>query len=363
MPMYVFCRSLVLSLVVAALVWVVPVQAQNSSCVVLVYHHFSTETPASTSVSEDLFEQHLRYLKDNDFNVIFMSEAMEYYKQQKPFPDKCVVLTADDAYHTVYTGAIGLLEKYNLPMTLFVTTEGVERGYGAYMTWEQMREIKDTGLIEYGNHSHTHEHYVLRKDGEDGDEYRQRLYDDFTRARDIIERELGGDNRLFAYPYGEYNETIMDILEELGYYGIAQHSGAMSLRSHPMVITRFPMAARFAEMGEFRLKVNSRALPVLSAEPSDPILRDYDNPYELTMELERGSFREGELACYMSFQGQVPVEWLERSDEVGKVRVTTNRPPGLGRTRINCTAPARQGGYFYWYSHPIFNLSDPRALD
>lgn len=333
------------------------------SCVVLVYHHFATDTPASTSVTPELFEAHLRYLKQNNFNVIFLSEAMELYRQQQPFPSKCVVLTADDAYRSVYSGAMPLLRQYEFPMTVFVTTEGVQRGFGVYMTWEQMREIQGSELIEYGNHSHTHEHFILRKDGETESQYRQRLRGDFTRARDILKEELGSDHGLFAYPYGEYNREMMEVLRELGYMGIAQHSGAMSHRSDAMVITRFPMAAQFAEMGEFRVKVNSRALPVLSAEPSDPVLRDHDNPYTLTMTLERGNFRENDLACYMSFQGRVPVTWLERGEDTATIEVKTPRPPGKGRTRINCTAPAARGNFFYWYSHPIFNLSDPQALD
>ncbi len=324
----------------------------GSSCVALVYHHFGHDTPASTSVTPELFEAHLKFLKENDFSVIFLSEAMRLYEAQEPFPNRCVVLTADDAYTTVLSGAMPLLEKYDLPMTIFVTTEGVERGYSAYLSWEQMREMKKSGLIEYGNHSHTHEHFILGR----GD-----FEADLLKTAAILERELGGDNALYAYPYGEFDESMIAVLADHGYYGIAQHSGAFTYTSHPQVIPRYPMAARFAEMGEFRTKVRSRAFEVIRAEPSDPILRDHDNPYRLELQIAKGDYRAGEMACFMSFQGRQEVTWIAEDETSRTLEVITQRPPGLGRTRINCTAPSARG--FYWYSHPIFNLSDPRALD
>lgn len=324
----------------------------SGSCAALVYHHFAHDTPASTSVTPELFEEHLRFLKENDFSVIFLSEAVRLLRSGEPFPDRCVVLTADDAYTTVLSGAMPLLEKYNFPMTVFVTTEGVERGFGAYLTWDQMRKMQKTGLIEYGNHSHTHEHFILGH----GD-----FEADLIKTAAILERELGGDNGLYAYPYGEFDYSMIAVLADHDYVGIAQHSGAIGHSTHPQIITRYPMAARFAEMGEFRTKVRSRAFEVIRAEPNDPILRDHANPYRLELQIAKGDYRAGEMACFMSFQGRQEVRQIREDEASRTLEVITKRPPGLGRTRINCTAPSATG--FYWYSHPIFNLSDLRALD
>jgi peptidoglycan/xylan/chitin deacetylase (PgdA/CDA1 family) len=318
----------------------------------MVYHHFGHDTPESTSVTPELFEEHLQFLKENDFSVIFMSEAAERLKSGEPFPERCVVLTADDAYTTVLSGAMPLLEKYGFPMSIFVTTEGVKRGYDAYLSWEQMRRMKKSGLVEFGNHSHTHEHFILG-----GADFEA----DLLKAAALLKRELGGDNGLYAYPYGEFDFTMMAVLADHGYAGIAQHSGAVGHSTHEQVIVRYPMAVQFAQMGEFRTKARSRAFDVMHAEPSDPILHELDKPYRLELQIAKGDYRVGELACYMSFQGRQEVEWIAEDETSRTLAVTTDRAPGLGRTRINCTAPSPKG--FYWYSHPIFNLSDPRALD
>jgi peptidoglycan/xylan/chitin deacetylase (PgdA/CDA1 family) len=70
-----------------------------NSCVVLLYHHFSDSTPKSTSISPALFAQHLQYLQDNDFKVLKLKTMLERLDNDD-LPNKCVVLTADDAYQS-----------------------------------------------------------------------------------------------------------------------------------------------------------------------------------------------------------------------------------------------------------------------
>ena len=59
----------------------------DSHGVILVYHHVSTATPPSTSISPEDFEKHLHYLKENNFNVIALNQMAETLKAGEQLPD------------------------------------------------------------------------------------------------------------------------------------------------------------------------------------------------------------------------------------------------------------------------------------
>ncbi|MBT8440272.1 MAG: polysaccharide deacetylase family protein, partial [Gammaproteobacteria bacterium] len=117
-----------------------PLQAANH-CVILQYHHFSDETPAVTSVRLKQFDNHLEYLKTHNFNVLPLRYVVNALRNKNELPDRCVSLTVDDAYLSVYQNAFPRLQEYGWPLTVFVNTEGVDKGISAYMNWDQLREL------------------------------------------------------------------------------------------------------------------------------------------------------------------------------------------------------------------------------
>ncbi len=82
-----------------------------SALVVLQYHHISDKTPKSTSTSTALFEAHLQYLEDNQFNVMDIRELRKLIKKKATPPDRTVIITFDDGYRSVYDNAYPLLKK------------------------------------------------------------------------------------------------------------------------------------------------------------------------------------------------------------------------------------------------------------
>ncbi len=115
---------------------------------VLLYHHFSDVTPKSTSISPKLFEQHLQYLQVNDFESLSLQTMLESLNNHN-LPNKCVVLTADDAYQSIAENAYPLLQKYQMSMSVFVATDSIDRKYKAMMTWQKMRDIKGKTMTFY----------------------------------------------------------------------------------------------------------------------------------------------------------------------------------------------------------------------
>ena len=316
--------------------------------VVLQYHHFGDNTPPSTSVTLEQFDRHLEYLSENEYNVWPLEKIVTYLKEKKELPDRCVAITIDDAYVSVYEEAFPRLKGYGFPFTVFVPTEGVEKGIKSYLTWEQMREMQGAGAV-FVSHSHSHDYLIRRYPGESEDAWISRVTNDIKKSLNLLKEKLGSASKLFAYPYGEYNVALKQIIRSLRLTGIGQHSGAIWHGSDFAVLTRFPMAGHYAEMDQFITKVRSMPLPVISVEPGGPVLpRDILKPV-LRLTLAPGEYLPDSLTCYSGGQGRINVRWLDRNE--GIVEITPNKDLSKGRSRYNCTARHKKENRYFWYSH------------
>jgi len=330
-----------------ALFWL-PRAWSADHAVVLIYHHVSEDTPASTSVTPATFESHLDYLESHGFTVMRLSSLLEAIDAHRPLPPKAVAITFDDAYRSVYTEAFPRLRRRGWPFTLFVNTMAVDRGYSSSLDWEQVRELKRAGA-EIGNHGHAHDHLVRLRDGESAAEWRQRVTGDIETAASRIEAETGAVSKLFAYPYGEYSAGLEDILRALGYYGIAQQSGAVGYLTDLFAVPRFPLAHGYDDMQRFATSVNARPLPVreLVATPSK---RRLDDVERLRLVVDKGDFLNAQLACYSADGKALPIT-VGAGDEIG-IAVDVDGIGRPGRNKVNCTAPVLgEPGAYFWYSY------------
>jgi hypothetical protein len=152
---------------------------------------------------------------------------------------------------------------------------------------------------------------------------------------------------ILAYPYGEYDISVAELVTNLGYVAFGQQSGAVGKTSDQRALPRFPMAEVYANIEDFAVKVATRPLPVAAVEPWDPVTTGRRPGIEVTLaetdaDLDR-------LACFVGGQGEVVVEWIEPGR---RFSVTPKKDLQPGRNRVNCTAPTAAGGAFHWYSHP-----------
>ncbi len=322
--------------------------AAERQAVIFMYHHFGVEKYPSTNVRLAQFEAHLDYIADNGYQVWPLQRVVRHLRDDKPFPARVVAITIDDAYTSVYTEAFPRLRARGWPFTVFVATDGVDRGYKALMSWQQMREMQRHGA-SFANHSASHDHLIRRRPGETDAAWLTRLREDIQRAQRRLKEELGEAPMLLAYPYGEFNTALADLVAELGYTAFGQQSGPAGLGYDLRALPRYPMSERFADMDGFRTKIASLALPVLSAEPWEPVIDAADNPPRLRVTLGDSEARLGQLACFVSGQGRVEVAWEDRATR--RFAVRAGEPLPVGRSRYNCTAPSSQRGRYYWYSH------------
>ena len=327
------------------------------AAVVLQYHHVSEETPASTSTSPDRFAMHLDYLHEAGFDIVPLQDLVNMLRAGEPLPDKTAAITFDDGYISIYDTAWPLLKEKGWTFTVFVNTEPHDQHRPLFMSWDQLRELQAAGAT-IANHGVTHPYLLKREPGHDETAWKAWVTAEILDAEKRIAEETGETVKLFAYPFGEYNNTILEIAGELGYTGFGQQSGPLAPFSDPRVLPRFPFGGSYGDHQDFTTKVNSLPMPLkaggeairletAAGEALDDIFPGGpDARPVLILEFEEG-FDTGRVNCFVSGQGHTPLRI-----EQNLVYVQAQRALSIGRARYNCTAGSGQHGRFHWYSQP-----------
>jgi len=314
------------------------------SVVVLMYHRFGEDRFPTTSIRTEQFADHLRHLKESGYTVVPLAAVSDAIEHGAALPERAVAITIDDAYRSVYDVAFPMLKEYGFPFTVFVATDAVDDSLAAYMTWDQMREMA-SGVATFANHGAAHRSVIERPAGATVEEWLAAVRIDVEKGAQRLRQELEPLAGFFAYPYGEYNSAVAVMLRDMGYDSFGQHSGALGPNSDRRALPRFPMAESFGDLRQFRTKVASVPMPVTGVDPWEPVT-DNRRP-TISITLGKTDARLEQLACFISGQGQVTVDWLVKKQKfvVGPVR-----PFDKGRQRVNCTAPRNDGRYL-WFSH------------
>jgi len=289
------------------------------------YHRFGDSDHVQTNVRIEQFEAHLAEIAAGPYKVLPVPEILARLRAGEALPERTVGITIDDAFRSVYTEAFPRLRKAGLPFTLFVATAAVDRGLADYMSWDQIRELRDAGVV-IGSQTHTHLHMALRGGGASRA--------DIETSNRRFEKELGKAPKLFAYPYGETSSAVVKAVRNAGFSAaFGQHSGVLHRTSNPFFLPRFAFNEVYGDIRRFRLVANALPLPVDGITPSDPLVRHNPPAFGFTV---NGSIPTlDRLACYHSTQGKMALE------RIGERRVEARfaAPLPTGRSRVNCTLP------------------------
>jgi peptidoglycan/xylan/chitin deacetylase (PgdA/CDA1 family) len=182
---------------------------------VLMYHSIG-DNRAFFTVTEENFTRQLEFLKKHNYKVIFLSQLVERLIRREKLADKTVVLTFDDGYRDNFIKAWPLLKKNNFPATIFLPTDYIGRSLNnsqnvplPILSAGQIKEMADSGLVEFGSHTQTHPRLEEISD--------QDFMSEARLAKETIEKLTGKNCRLFAYPRGYFKEEFFGILKGLGY--------------------------------------------------------------------------------------------------------------------------------------------------
>lgn len=334
------------------------VALSSHAAVILQYHHVSDSTPASTSISPKQFEVHLKYLKDNNFKVVPLSELIEGIKNQQALPDKSVAITFDDAYIDVVTTAKPILDKFDFPYTIYVNPGIINRNEkndaSHYLSWIQLKALSDEGVI-IANHGYEHDSMARITEGLTQTQWLSKQTELLLKAEAIIKENTGQSWRYYAYPYGEYDMAVQAWAKENDFVAFSQQSGAIDLSTDLTSVPRFPASKPYDKISGLRDKLNSLAFNIrLEGEQAETIFK-HKEAKSINFVIETGDFYKSALNCYISGLGKQKITWND--DKSFSINFSKDLP--VGRIRANCTAASiSKPGRYYWYSKPWFILKD-----
>ncbi|GJM14631.1 MAG: polysaccharide deacetylase [Pseudohongiella sp.] len=311
--------------------------------VILAYHHVATDTPPSTSISPADFKAHLDYLTANDFNVMALDEMLGPLRRGEEIPEKSIALTFDDGYTSIYTTAFPMLQEYGFPFTLFLSTQPIDDGQANYMSWENIREMSQAGVI-IANHMVEHP-YMLDRENRSDEDWIVDLQAELLKAEQTIERETGQQHRLLAYPYGEYDDQIKTMLAANGFIGLAQNSGALSSQSDFLALPRFPLGSIYAALDTAKTKMAALAFNFSIDSPNSPVT-SVRNP-SVRIRFEPGPYNLEQIGCFANSKA-IPMTWIDR--QAGLLELSPEENYGGRRWRYICTAPDPGSTRYYWMS-------------
>jgi len=178
------------------------------------YHHLgplpenADENRKAFTVTPEIFEQQLKYFKENGYQAVYLDQLIEYFDSGKPLPEKAIAITFDDSYKEQYQYAFPLLKKYGFVATFFVITSWVGRADA--FSWAQIKEMSEAGMA-VGSHSVTHPHLDTLSDED--------LKNEVENSKKVLEENLGKTIDFIAYPAGFYNDKVIQAVKNAGYIG------------------------------------------------------------------------------------------------------------------------------------------------
>ncbi|MEC8749617.1 MAG: polysaccharide deacetylase family protein [Pseudomonadota bacterium] len=313
---------------------------------ILLYHHVSSSTPASTSISPEAFKSHMEYL-DAHHTVVSLQDVVSAIQLNTTLPENAVAITFDDGYANILDNAHPILADLGFPYTVFINPD--EIGVGPkQLTWEQVIAMHNDGVV-FANHTLDHLHMLNGEQAMGERAWLEKVWQNVESAEKKIEDKLDISLKYLAYPFGEYNTALANKLKAEGYIGFGQHSGAVGPSSDMQALPRFPAAGPYANLATLKTKLNSLAMPVTQSSHKDPRMttRNLSSPISLTIDSD--DVRLTQVNCFF---GGDPIE---TSLEENVLTFTLDETLPIGRSRVNCTAPSNaQSGRYYWYSTPFF---------
>jgi peptidoglycan/xylan/chitin deacetylase (PgdA/CDA1 family) len=312
---------------------------------VFVYHRFNDSRYPSTNITVENFQAQLEVLRQQKFTVLKLGQVIDKMYRGLSLPQRCAVITVDDAYRSFMTDGWPLLKQYGYPVTLFVSTDTV--GGNDFLSWHELQTLQDEG-VEIGNHSASHDYLLDRVDIADGAEWYARVMSDIRRSQRALETHLGIPAQLFAYPYGEFSPELALLIKEAGFVAaFGQQSGVITADQDFYQLPRFPMGGAIS-IDEFRSKLFLNSLAVRALSPEDNLITGEIAPV-LRFYLKQDNVDNRTLRCFVSGSAEAClVTVLNAADGLYEVKTLV---PIIGRRfKYTLTASDTGGKKWYWFS-------------
>jgi biofilm PGA synthesis lipoprotein PgaB len=216
---------------------------------VLCYHDVPEDVrvnPDPYAVDSAQLVAQFAWLRENGYRVVSLDDVIAAREGRRPLPAKAVMLTFDDGYRSFYTRVFPLLKLFNYPAIVAlsgrwldaapgetVEYEGKQVARERFLSWEQIREMAESGLVEMASHTYDlHRGIPANPQGslvpaviayrydngsyEDEPAHMARLRADFARNSTLIESKTGRRPRVMVWPFGRDSMRAIEVARELG---------------------------------------------------------------------------------------------------------------------------------------------------
>lgn len=218
--------------------------------IALAYHDVVNHRDELTfdAVTLDNLIDHFEWLKATGYHPVSIADLQAAKAGTRPLPDKAVLLCWDDGYTSFYERVLPLLKAYQYPAVLALVGSWMSPGpeemvqYGnkqisrkKFMSWEQLKEVAESGLVEIASHSynlHTtvladpfgdklpaviaHQYDPTTDSYETEEQFRERIRLDLQKSSDLILQHLGFRPQVLVWPFGQYNMAAQEIAATIG---------------------------------------------------------------------------------------------------------------------------------------------------
>jgi peptidoglycan/xylan/chitin deacetylase (PgdA/CDA1 family) len=227
---------------------------------VLSYHHLSLTESNRMTVSQAMFEQQMRLLKEKGYHVVSMDQFFDFLEFKSTLPPKAVVITIDDGWRSAYEIAFPILKKYGYPATLFIYTD-VILDNSKNLSWGMLHEMSKQG-IDIQCHTKSHQNLTVQGETQSFKDYFDNLEKELSVPKDLIKKKLNREVKYLAYPYGDTSPLVIELAKKIGY------RGAFTIKrgGNPFFIDNY-RANRSTIYGDYTLAQFERNLITFQKEP------------------------------------------------------------------------------------------------
>jgi peptidoglycan/xylan/chitin deacetylase (PgdA/CDA1 family) len=184
---------------------------------VLMYHsiseHIRNEKHNKWRVKPKDFEKQMNWFYKNNWKSFTISELVKLDE----IPKKSFVVTFDDGFEDNFLNAFPILKKYNFKATIYLvpnqkTNHWEEKNTSVLsnlLNNEQILQMQNSGLIEFGSHTLSHVNLSTIND--------EQLLNELKKSKEEVEKITNQECEAFAYPYGKFDDNIVNSVKRVGY--------------------------------------------------------------------------------------------------------------------------------------------------
>lgn len=233
---------------------------------ILMYHmvrpHLKGSKFNGLRVDPVMFEKHIQYLVHNGWNFYTMSELID---NKEKLPKKSIAITFDDGYEDNFTNAFPILQKYNVKSTIYLVVDRHNREWSSKrksknntgelvkepkLTDSQVKTMIESGLLEIGSHTITHDNLSNIS--------QKQKHDEIYKSKTIIEENFNIECNSFCYPFGIIDINDWKLVKEAGYTNATTtEKGIDNLQTiNPYLISRVTISGK-DNFYAFKLKLRT----------------------------------------------------------------------------------------------------------